>query len=182
MRTLTQREKQMVRVGAIAVALYAVLLCGRFIAATHAEYRKLLEESHKLRAEIRAYEDRALVLGTLIERLKLDPAKQTKATVVAETSAAIQRAATGGGIQFGPIRESPGRTAAKELATMKLEGSGPLPALITFLYRLDGLGSPVVIDSVQIGADTAKPGLIKLSVTLIIMDFEQWKEEAPPHA
>jgi len=182
MRTLTNREKRVVRFAVVALALYFVFFCGRILESRRSEYRKLLNEGRNLKQMIRAYEERVLVVKTLMERLKLDPAKLSKASVAAETSSAIQKAAAGGGIQFGPIRESSGRPSARELASVKLEGSGPLSALITFLHRLDGLGYPVVIDSVQIGADTMKPGMVKLSLTIIIMDFEQWKNEEPPHA
>ncbi|NOS68466.1 MAG: hypothetical protein HOP33_00860 [Verrucomicrobia bacterium] len=182
MRTLTHREKRIVRLGAIAVALYVAFFCGKFFVTRRADYVKLLVEGQKIKQEIRSYEDRVLTVKTLMEKFNLDPAKLSKATAVAETSSAIQKAAASGGIQFGPIRESPGRPSARELASVKLEGSGPLPALITFLHRLDSLGFPVVLDSVQIGADTAKPGMIKLSLTIIIMDFDQWKTEEPPHA
>lgn len=182
MRTLTHREKRVVRWGAIAIALYVALLCGRFFATRRADYAKLLNEGQQLRQEIRSYEDKVQAVKALMEKFQLDPAKLSKATAVAETSSAIQKAAGSGGIQFGPIRESPGRPSARELATIKLEGSGPLPALLTFLHRLDSVGFPVVLDAVQIGADTAKPGMIKLSLTIIIMDFDQWKTEEPPHA
>jgi hypothetical protein len=182
MRTLTHREKRIVRLAAVVAALYVVFVCGKFFEARRSEYRKLLNEGRNLKQEIRSYEDKVLAVKALMEKFKLDPAKLSKATAVAETSSAIQKAAASGGIQFGPIRESPGRPSARELASVKLEGSGPLPAVITFLHRLDGLGYPVVLDSVQIGADTMKPGMIKLSLTILIMDFEQWKIEEPPHA
>ena len=182
MRTLTHREKRIIRVAAVVAALYVVFVCGKIFEARRSEYRNLLKEAQNLAQEIRSYEDKALAVRTLMERFKLDPAKLSKATAVAETSSAIQKAAASGGIQFGPIRESPGRPSARELSSVKLEGSGPLPAVITFLHRLDSLGFPVVLDSVQIGADPMKPGLIKLSLTLIIMDFDQWKSEEAPHA
>jgi hypothetical protein len=182
MRTLTPREKRIIRVAAVVAALYVVFVCGKFFEARRSEYRNLLKEAQTLAQEIRIYEDKALAVKSLMERFQLDPPKLSKATAVAETSSAIQKAAASGGIQFGPIRESPGRPSARELASVKLEGSGPLPALITFLHRLDSLGFPVVLDSVQIGSDPMKPGLIKLSLTIIIMDFDQWKTKEPPHA
>jgi len=182
MRTLTHREKRIINVAVVVAALYVVFVCGKFFEARRSEYRNLLKEAQTRAQEIRIYEDKALAVGALMERFKLDPTKLSKATAVAETSSAIQKAAASGGIQFGPIRESPGRPSARELASVKLEGSGPLPAVITFLHRLDSLGFPVVLDSVQIGADTMKPGMIKLSLTIIIMDFDQWKTEEPPHA
>jgi hypothetical protein len=62
---------------------------------------------------------------------------------------------------------------------MQLEGSGPVPAVIAFLSRLESVGFPLVIDSVQLTPDM-RPGQMKLSLTLVILDFDQWKE--PPHA
>lgn len=182
MRTLNQREKKIVRLGGVVVALYLAFVCGKFFVSRRADYVKLLNEGQKLKQEIRSYEDRAQAVKALMEKFNLDPARLSRATVVAETSSAIQKAAASGGIQFGPIRESPGRPSATELASMKLEGSGPVSALITFLHRLDSLGWPVVLDAVQIGSDPAKPGMIKLSLTIIIMDFDQWKTEETPRA
>ena len=43
-----------------------------------------------------------------MEKFNLDPAKLSKATVVAATSSAIQKAAASGGIQFGPDPRIPG--------------------------------------------------------------------------
>jgi hypothetical protein len=182
MRALTHREKRIVLFAVVVAALYVVFVGGKFLEVRRSEYQKLLTEGRDLKAELRSYEDKVLVVKALMEKFNLDPAKLAKATAVAETSSAIQKAAASGGIQFGPIRESPGRPSARELASVKLEGSGPLPALITFLHRLDSLGFPVVLDSVQIGSDPLKPGMIKLSLTLIIMDFDQWKSEELPHA
>ncbi len=117
-----------------------------------------------------------------MEEFHLDPAKLSKASAVAEASSAIQKAAAAGGVQGGPIRESPGRSSSKELASIKLEGSGQLPAVTSFLHRLESVGSPLIIDSVQITPDNMRPGMIKLSLTIIILDFEQWKNGEIPNA
>jgi hypothetical protein len=103
-------------------------------------------------------------------------------SLVAEASAAIQKAASSGGIQLGPIRESPARTSSKELASMQLEGTGPIPAAMGLLHRLQSLGYPLIVDSVQITPDATKPGMVKLNLTIIILDFEQWKTEELPNA
>ena len=89
---------------------------------------------------------------------------------------------TSGGVQLGPIRESAARPSAKELASIQLEGNGPVPALLTFLHRLETLGYPLILDSVQISSDPTRPGMIKLNLTIIILDFEQWKTEETRHA
>jgi hypothetical protein len=96
---------------------------------------------------------------------------------VAEASAAIQQSALTGQVQLGPIRESPPRPSAKELASMQLEGIGPVPAVMKFLHRLETLGYPLILDSVQINPDATKPGMVKLNLTIVILDFEQWKNE-----
>jgi hypothetical protein len=106
----------------------------------------------------------------------LDPAKLQKASVVADASAAIQNRAKSGGVQLGPIRESLTRSTGKGLATVQLEGSGQVPAVLAFLGSLDRIGFPVIVDSVQFTGDNTRPGQIKINLTLIILDFEQWKE------
>ena len=112
----------------------------------------------------------------------MDPAKLTKATVVAEASAAIQKAATSNGMQLGPVRESPARPSSKELASVQFEGSGPVQSAIGLLNRIETCGYPVIIDSAQITIDSSKPGQIKLNLTIVILDFEQWKNAEAPRA
>jgi hypothetical protein len=116
-------------------------------------------------------------LEKLKENFHIDPAKLSKATLVAEASAAIQKAATSGGIQLGPVRESPARASAKELASMQLEGMGPPPAILGLLHRLTTLGYPFVIDTVQVNPETTRPGMLKVNLTIVILDFDQWKKE-----
>ncbi len=99
----------------------------------------------------------------MMEEFHLDPTKLKKETVVSDASAAIQQAAKSGGLQLGPIRESPAHGAGKALATVQLESSGQVPAVLTFLASLNSIGFPVVVDSVQFTADNmpARPGQIE---------------------
>ena len=182
MRSLTDHEKRTTRIGTIVLALGLLAVAGKSLEVRRSEYRQMVLAAQALKQEIQPYEDKTIALKKLMETFRLDPAKLTKATVVAETSSAIQTAATASGIQFGPIRESPGRTAAKELASIKLEGSGPTLAMMAFLHRLETVGYPLIIDSVQITPETMRPGMTKLSVTIIIMDFDQWKTEEKSNA
>ena len=151
-----------------------------------------------------------------MENFHLDPAKLTNRTVVAEASAAIQKAAMTSGVMVGAVREEYARGSTKELAIIKLEGNGPVPAMMAFLYRLESLGYPLIVDSVQIGSETGRPGgpmgpggpmvatgptgpsgpmaameamprmgppgMLKLSLTIVILNFEQWKNEEMPNA
>ena len=48
---------------------------------------------------------------------------------------------------------------------------------MAFLHNLQSLGYPLVIDSVQIHGDPSKPGAVKISLTIVILDFDQWKGE-----
>ncbi|MEO6035844.1 MAG: hypothetical protein ABIQ35_11360 [Verrucomicrobiota bacterium] len=65
---------------------------------------------------------------------------------------------------------------------MQLEGSGSVPAIMGFLHSVTTLGYPIVLDAVQISSDPTKPGAIKVSLTIVILDFEQWKKVEVPHA
>ena len=179
MRTMTDSEKRTLRLGTIGLAIYLVVFAGfsvcKKLEKWRTDYGKMALDAEKLRQEIRPYENKVL----LLEKLKgtLDPSKLSKTTLVADASSAIQKAAMTGGVQLGPIRESPPRPSAKELASMQLEGMGQPRSMISFLERLNMLGFPLLIDNVQIGVDPTKPGMIKLSLTIIILDYEQWKNE-----
>lgn len=185
-RTLTDREKRTLRFGVIAVAVYLVLFLGfricKALEARRSSYQQLVTEAQRLRRELQPYENRALMAQKLKDSFHIDPRNLSRASLVAEASAAIQKAATSGGMQLGPIRESPARSSAKELASMQLEGTGPVPAAMSLLHQLEILGYPLIIDAVQISPDTAKPGMVKLNLTIVILDFDQWKTEEAPHA
>jgi hypothetical protein len=147
-----------------------------------AEYQRLVQQAQQLKLELLPYEKRSLMVQRLRESFQIKPALLSKATLVAEASAAIQKAASAGGVQLGPVRESSARTSGKELVSMQLEGAGPVPAVMSLVYRLQTLGIPIVLDSVQLNADPAKPGTVKLTATIVILDYEQWKNPEARHA
>src|ERR1043166_1260006 len=185
MPALTPRDKRTIRIAGIGIVVYLALFCGwrgwKGLEATRAEYQQLLAQGKRLRAELQPYENKVLLTRKLKDSFHIDPQKLSKSSLVAEASAAIQKAAVSGGLQVGPIRESPARSSAKELATMQMEGAGPVPAVMAMLHRLETLGYPLVIDSIQINPD-AKPGMVKLMLTIVILNFEQWKNEEVPRA
>ena len=105
------------------------------------------------------------------------------------------------------------RKSAGELATIRLDGVGLVPAVMALLYHLQRLGYPLIVESVQINAPTGRPpgamgpmapmgampprgamppmgamgppgppGMVRLSLTIVILDFTQWHNEEPPHA
>lgn len=186
MRTLTDHEKRTVRFASIGIAIYLVLFFGlsvrTYLEQKRGDYEKLVIRARDLQNEIRPYRDKAAHTEKLMENSHLDPAKLSRATVVAEASAAIQSAAAAAGIQVGPVRENPAHSSSKELASVQIEGSGAVPAVMSLLHNLESLGYPLVIDSVQLTSDPMRPGQVKLNLTIVVLDFSQWKVEATPHA
>ena len=185
MRTLTGHEKRTIRFAVVGISIYLVpfggLRCWKYLENKRSDYQRLVQEATGLRQEVRPYEDKVLLVKKLMESLRIDPAKLSRASVVGAASDAIQKAAATGGLKLGPIRESPARASTKELASMQLEGSGPVPAVTTFLHRLENLGYPMIVDSVQLSPEP-RPGMLKLNLTIIILDFDQWKKEEVPNA
>jgi|SRR5664280_352271 len=183
MRPLTDRDKRAIRIAGIAIAIYLVLFSGfqvvKFFEKRRVDYRRLVREAQNLRREIQPYQAKAAVVKKLMEHSRLDPAKLSRETVVAEASAAIQKSAQGGGLVLGVIRETPARPSSKEMATIQFEGSGPVSAVMSLLGRMDTLGYPLVIDSVQLTPETMRQGQIKLNLTVVVLDFAQWEA---PHA
>ena len=198
MRPLTDREKRTVRIATVGIAIYLTIFFGarswKYLEQRRSEYQQLVRDAHRLRQQIQPYEEKAIALKKLMENFHLDPARLSRASVVAEASAAIQKAAAVGGVQIGPIRESPARPSAKELASIQLEISGQVQSVITLLHRLDTLGYPLIIDSVQINSGvgrqsgpaggptgpmepTGAPGMVKISLTIVILDYDPWKNE-----
>ena len=186
MRTLTDREKRTVRLATRAISIYLVLFfvmqMWKRMEVKRSDYQDLLTNAQRLKREILPYENRVLLAQKLKDNFRMEPRKLSKATLVAETSAAIQNAAKSWAIQLGPLRESSGRVSAKELTSIQLEGSGPVPAVMTFLQQLETLGYPLLVDTLQMTPDTTKPGQLKVTLTIVILDFDQWKDPEVPRA
>jgi hypothetical protein len=186
MRVLTQREKKTIRYGALGIAAYLALFCGvqvwKFFEKQRTEYGRLLQTARELKREVEVHETRALTVQKLMEGFQIDPAKLCSTTVVAQASAAIQKAALSSGIQLGPIRESPARPSSREIGSMQVEGTGPVPAITALLSRLETVGFPLVIESAQMAPAMGKQGQLKLNLTILILDFEQWRKPEVPHA
>ena len=185
MRTLTDHEKRTVRRATIGIAIYLLLFCGfqmwKFLHRQRVEYLQLVADARELRLKVQAYQSRSESLKRMMEEYRLDPAKLSRETIVGEASSAIQKAASASGIQVGTVRESASRGSADEIATMQFEGSGSVPAVTGLLNRMQTLGYPLVIDSVQIAPDN-RPGMLKLSLTIVILNFEKWKTPEATHA
>ena len=182
-RDMTNREKRLIRFGAIGVGIYLVLFfVWKPLQHRRSDYEQLVQDARLLKQKIQPYNDRADAVKKLMDTFQMDPAKLSRATVVGEASAAIQKAAAGSGIQIGPVRESPARASGKELASVQVEGTGPVPAVMALIKRLETLGYPLVIDSIQLTQQSNPPGQVKMNLTILILDFEQWKKEGQPDA
>lgn len=186
MPALTDRDKKTLRVASVAIAVYLALFFAfsgwKRLEARRNDYLRLFTEAQRLKRELLPYENRVLLSEKLKDALRLDPLKLSRTTLVAEASAAIQKAAMGSGVMLGPIRESAGRPTAKELASMQLEAVGPIAPLMNLLHNMGSLGYPLVLDAIQVNLDPTKPGMVKVNMTVVILDFEQWKKETKPHA
>ena len=197
MRPLTDRERRLIRYGGLGLGVYLVLFFGfqawRLGERRRSDYQLLLREAVALNDRLAVYDDKVAATRALMERLRMDPAQISRTTLVARASAAIQQAAMQGGLALGPVRESPARGLGREICTIQIEGMGPPPSILKFLETLGNLGFPIVTESVQISPPSMGPGMgmgggmgmpmgmpmpggpLKLNITLVILDFEEWK-------
>ena len=186
MPNYSAQEKRTIRFAVVVLVIFFGGWIGlralKFLQGRRAEYNKLVVEGKSLADEIRPYRYKAQDAKALMERFQMDPAKLNRATVVADASAAIQKAAISVGIQLGPIRETPARTAVKELSSIQLDGMGQVQQIMTFLSRFETLGYPLIVDSMQITSTPQNPQMVKLHLTIIILDFDAWKAEERPNA
>ena len=186
MRTLNPSEKRTIRYATIGIVIYLALFGGikilKFFGHQRSAYLGMVAEARQLKIDTELDTDKAAIVKKLMDDFHLDPAMLSTNSTVAGASAAIQKEAMSSGVAFSTIHESPGRGSGKELATIQLEGAGQVTSVIALLHRLPLLGYPLVIDSMQIIADPMQPGTIKLSLTVIVLDFDQWKKTEAPHA
>ena len=186
MRALNDREKRTMRIALICIGAYGLIFGGLkasgFLRAKQKAYQDVLAKATKMQADLQLYQDKADKSKKWMETFHMDPAKLSRPAVMAGVSAAIQKAAQGGGVQMGPIREVQGRTSAQDLGSMQLEGTGPVPSLMAFLNKLETLGYPVIIDRIQFSTEASKPNSLKLSLTIVILDFEKWQPAGGPNA
>src|SRR5688572_9429544 len=130
--TISEKDKRTIRIGGSILAIYLVFFFGfrgwKKLEKGHADYQQLARKVEREQLETRRQENDVLLFEKLSDTYKLDPRKMPKETLVAEASAAIQNAARQGGFQLASVRETQGRTVGREISTLQLDGSGPLPA------------------------------------------------------
>lgn len=186
MRKLTQRDQRTIRYGGIFIGIYLLLFVVfhvlKMLEQKRSDYNDLVRQARTLKSEIEDYQTRALVAQKLMNEYHVDPARLTEASVVAEASAAIQSEAGADGVGLGTIRESPSQSSNLELASIHVEGSGKIPGMLKLLDRLQRLGYPLIIDSVQLTSNPMQPGNIKFDMTITVLDFAKWKNKEANHA
>jgi hypothetical protein len=186
MPNITEKDKRTIRIAVIGIAIYLAFFFGvrgwKKLEAQRTDYKRLLEKVQREEQDAHAFENKVLLFEKYRDAYRLDPSRLPKETLVAEASAAIQNAARQDGIQLGPVRETPGRTSGRELATIQFDGTGPLAAALALIHKVQTLGYPVVIDSLQLTPDASKPGTLKVNATVVILNFEFWKAGGGPNA
>jgi hypothetical protein len=186
MRELTDQEKRTIRLGSVVLVVGLVLAgalwSARRLEAHRASYRKVMQEATALRAEMDRYRDKADLAQKLIDTYRLDPMTLARTSLVAQASAAIQKASGEAGVGLGPIRESTPHGSGKEIASIQIEGTGQIPSVMAFLYKLERTGSPLIIDSLRLTPDSHRPDMLKVNLTIVVVDFDQWKTEEKPNA
>jgi len=178
---LNDRDKRTLRLGGLALGIYLILFYGllgwKKLEAKRADYQQLLRDAKGMEQMMEPYETKLLLIEKLRGTSGVDPSKLTRETVVALASADIQKVATSSRLKLTSIREAAGRSNARELTAMRLETAGSVKSVMGFLHQLETIGYPLIIDSLEITADARKPGSLKVSLQIVILDFEQWKKE-----
>jgi hypothetical protein len=186
MRPLTQREQRTIRYGGIGLGIYLLLFVAfqfcKMLEQKRSDYKDLVQQARALKSEIEDYQTRVLVAQKLMNESHVNPAGLSESSVVAQASAAIQSEAGADGVGLGIIREAPSQSSNLELASIRIEGSGKVPGMLKLLDRLQRLGYPLIIDSVQLTSNPAQPGNVKFEMTITVLDFAQWKNKEAGHA
>jgi hypothetical protein len=181
MPALTERDRRTLRLAVLALAIYLGLFYGTRgctrLEARRAAYQQLLHQAEALRLELERQENRRLRLEKLKAASRIEVSQLASTTLVAQVSAAIQQAAQTAGVGIGSIRELPGSRSGAELAAIQLEAQGPLAGVVTLLDRLETLTFPLLVDSVQIDPDPRGPGVMKLTLRIVILDYDRWQRE-----
>lgn len=179
MRPLTDRERRTLRLGGLGLLVYLLIFFGlqawKQGERRRSQYDTLRREAATWNNRLEVHQTRLTATRDLMELLRLDPAQLSRTTLVAQASANLQQAARQGGVQLTSIRETPARTAGPDLSSIQLEAMGPAVGVLRFLQSLDRLGVPLITDSLQLAPLQPGAGQLKLNLTLVIPDFQNWK-------
>ncbi len=179
MRALSDREKTTIRLGAIVLGIYLVGFGGvkgwRHLEAQRAEYGELRLELARLDNDILRERTKAKKLDRLRERFRIDVGSLDSQTVVHQARDEIQALAKKNRVGLATAREVFGSAGAGELRKIQLGGTGPTLAVAGFVHALRELGVPLVVDQFHLDTQGAKPGQVRFSLDVVVLDFETWK-------
>lgn len=172
---MTQSEKKLVQITAIGLGLYLVFFFG---AGSLKKYENQLAEHHKkqrtirdLNLKLKPYGNRVLLLEKLRKEMNLEVRFLDIPDFGALASEAIQRCARSHSVNIGPFRESTAATGT----SIRFEASGQGASIHKFIKGVTTSGYPVLIESLQVQTMDGKPGQLKLSINLLVLNFKSWK-------
>ncbi|MCD8533724.1 MAG: hypothetical protein LR011_02605 [Verrucomicrobia bacterium] len=172
---MTQSEKKLVQITAIGLSLYLVFFFG---AGSLKKYENQLAEFHKKRKTIRElnvklqpYGNRVMLLEKLRKEMNLEVRFLDIPDLGALSSEAIQRCARSHSVNIGSFRES----AATTGTSIRFEASGQGASIQKFLKGVTTSGYPIYIESLQVQTMDGKPGQLKMSINLLVLNFKSWK-------
>lgn len=142
-----------------------------------AEYREVSLLAEELNVQVLREKSKSQRLEKLVSAWRIDLQGLGRKTLVGEALAALQSSAQAGGVQLGPLKELPGRSSARELSLLQLEGTGPTGGILQFLNGLSTLGYPLVVDSLQLKTAGKEPGQVSFSLSVAVLDSSGWKKE-----
>jgi hypothetical protein len=180
MRTLSEREKRTIRIGAVLVAGYLAIFYGskgvRILEEKLAAYRSRVQEADDLKVAVLRETNKGVALRKLRESLRVRPEELREETVVGDASAAIGKAAQAAGIQLGPTKETRASAArAMEIASIGIEGQGSISSAIGFIHGLREIGFPIMMDSVQLKASPGGVGQVAISMNIVVLNYAAWQ-------
>ncbi|MFQ5653459.1 MAG: hypothetical protein ACE5GW_01855 [Planctomycetota bacterium] len=179
MRALTDREKRTIRITAMLLAAYLVLFYGirlwRFLEGTRVEHARLELAAESLSLDLLRELKEERRLRELKEAWRIDLDHLREETVVSAAREAIESSANKHGVGISTSKESQGRAASGDLRVFQLEGSGKTQAVMEFLHSLRSLGYPLVVNRLAIGTKGMKPGEMRLSLNVNVLNFKAWK-------
>ena len=177
MRSLQPREKRLLRLAVGFLAIYLVGFYGlellSYLETRRTEYREMRLAVGRVERDILLEREKQRTVENLRKTLRFDLEKLRGDAVVAESLAAIQKAAQARSVNLGTSKEAQQGPSSKELARFQLEGIGGLKAVSEFLYSLRHLGYPLAIDSLRLAAH-GSPGEVRFSVTVSLFSFRGW--------
>ena len=181
MRALTSSEKRTARVGGVLLAIYLAVFYGlrgaQYLESKLAEYRDVSLLAEELNVQVLREKSKSQRLEKLVSSWRIDLKNLGRKTLVGEALAALQSSAQTSGVQLGPLKELPGRSSARELALLQLEGAGSTEGILQFLHGLSALGFPLVVDSLQLKTAGKEPGQVSFSLAVAVLDSSGWKKE-----